>query len=76
MPQTFGDVCREAKEAGYSVLWFQGIWDRKPPQPLTDTWIARMETNSATVADWELRDDRIVAVRRSDGAELFIYRAV
>lgn len=73
----FGAVLREARKRGFSVLWYLGLWDQKPPQPITDDYIARRENNSASVADWELKPNGvIVAVRRSDGARLRVYRAI
>jgi hypothetical protein len=72
-----GAVLREARERGFSVLWHLGIWEQRPPQPLTDGYIATQENNSSSVADWELKDDgSVVAVRRSDGARLRVFRAI
>lgn len=71
-----GSVLREARESGYNVAWPLDIWERKPPQPITDEFIARMENNSAKAATWELKDNTIVAIRKGDGHRLQVYRVI
>jgi len=58
------------------VAWFLGIWDVKPPQPIDDGFIAKMENNSSKVADWELRDDLVIAIRKGDGSRLRVYKVI
>jgi len=71
-----GSVLREALASGYNVAWYLGNWDSKPPEPITDEFIKRMENNSSDNATWELCDDVVTAIRRGDGERLRVYKVI
>lgn len=75
-PRTYGEVCRELRDAGYTNLWSLAIWDKLPPITIDDRYIKERANRAADYGDWDIADGNVVVfVRRSDKARFRIYRA-